>query len=165
MWRSALFARKCGSKKVTDISIIVAGVAVHLYGIVCIISAAAVLSGIREMDLSDSVLEIQNKLARVRRAYILSGIVVGLPWWFMWIPFLMVFAGLGKVNLYAQAPSVIWIGLGVGVVGILACWWLYSHSLDTSRPRLNRWVDDAITGRSLRQAQARLEEIRRFEQN
>jgi hypothetical protein len=159
-----LLAGLLWSKKNTDIPNIAAGIAVHLYGIVCIISAAVVLHGIREMDFSDSVLEIQSKLARVRKAYILSGLVVGQPWWFMWVPFLMVLAKLGGVNVYAHAPSVIWIGLGVGVAGILATWGLYSYSRDTSRPRLNRWVDDAITGRSLRRAQAQLEEIRRFEQ-
>jgi hypothetical protein len=159
-----LLAGLLWSKKITDIPNIVAGIAVHLYGIACIISAAVVLQGIREMDFSDSVLDIQSKLARVRRAYILSGLVVGQPWWFMWIPFLMVLAKLGGVNVYAHAPSVIWIGLGVGVAGILATWGLYSYSRDISRPRLNRWVDDAITGRSLRRAQAQLEEIRRFEQ-
>jgi hypothetical protein len=82
----------------------------------------------------------------------------------MWVPFFMVLAGLGRVNLYAQAPSVVWIGLGVGALGLLASWWLYSYSRDISRPRLNRWVNDAVIGRSLQMAQAQLDEIRRFEQ-
>lgn len=159
-----LLAGLLWSTKVKGISVIVAGVVVHLYGIACIVSAAVVLNGIREIDFSGSVLEMQCRLARVRRAFIVAGIVVGLPWWFLWVPFLMVLAGLGGVNLYAQAPSVVWVGLGVGVVGMLGSWWLYTHSRDTSRPRLNRWVNDAMTGQSLRRAQAQLEEIRRFEQ-
>lgn len=160
-----LFAAVLWSKQPTAISIILAGVAVQLYGIACIISAGVVLSGIRSVDYSGSVLEIQNRLARVQRAYVLAGIVAGLPWWFMWVPFLMVLAQFGGVDLYANAPSVIWGGLGVGALGMLASWWLYSYSRDTSRPRLNRWVDDAMTGRSLRKAQGQLEEIRRFEQD
>jgi hypothetical protein len=160
-----VFAGFLWSAKPTAISIILAGVAVQLYGIACIISAGVVLSGIRNVDYSGSVLQIQNRLARVRRAYFLAGIVAGLPWWFIWLPFLMVLAHFGGVNLYANAPSVIWSGLGVGAVGLLASWWLYSYSRDGSRPRLNRWVDDAMTGRSLRRAQAQLEEVRRFEQD
>lgn len=160
-----LFAGFLWSTHPTAISIILAGVAVQLYGIACIISAGVVLSGIRNVDYSDSVLEIQNRLARVRRGYVLAGIVAGLPWWFMWVPFLMVLAHFGGVDLYAHAPAVIWGGLGVGAVGMLASWWLYFYSRDMSRPRLNRWVDDAMIGRSLRKAQAQLEEIRRFEQD
>ncbi len=160
-----LFTGYLWSTQPTAISIILAGVAVQLYGIACIISAGVVLSGIRSVDYSGSVLEIQNRLARVQRAYVLAGIVAGLPWWFMWVPFLMVLAQFGGVDLYANAPSVIWGGLGVGALGMLASWWLYSYSRDTSRPRLNRWVDDAMTGRSLRKAQGQLEEIRRFEQD
>ncbi len=160
-----LFAGFLWSTQPTPMSIILAGVAVQLYGIACIISAGVVLSGIRNVDYSGSVLQIQDRLARVRRAYVLAGIVAGLPWWFMWVPFLMVLAHFGRVNLYANAPSVIWSGLGVGAVGLLASWWLYAYSRDRSRPRLNRWVDDAMTGRSLRRAQAQLEEVRRFEQD
>ena len=160
-----LFAGFLWSTQPRAISIILAGAAVQLYGIACIISAGVMLSGIRSVDYSDSVLEIQNKLARVRRAYVLAGIAAGLPWWFMWVPFLMVLAHFGGVNLYAHAPAVIWDGLGVGVVGTLASWWLYSYSRDVPRPRLNRWVNDAMIGRSLRRAQEQLEEIRRFEQD
>jgi hypothetical protein len=160
-----LFAAVLWSRQPTAISIILAGVAVQLYGIACIISAGVVLNSMRSLDYSGSVLEIQSRLARVRRAYFLAGIVAGLPWWFMWMPFLMVLAQFAGVDLYANAPSVIWGGLGVGAVGMLASWWLYSYSRDVSRPRLSRWVDDAMTGRSLRKAQAQLEEVQRFEQD
>jgi hypothetical protein len=160
-----LFAAVLWSKQPTAISIILAGVAVQLYGIACIISAGVVLNSMRSLDYSGSVLEIQSRLARVRRAYFLAGFVAGLPWWFMWVPFLMVLAQFGGVDLYANAPSVIWGGLGVGAVGMLASWWLYAYSRDVSRPRLNRWVDDAMTGRSLRKAQAQLGEVQRFEQD
>jgi len=152
------------STKPTAVATIAAGVTVQLYGIVCIIFAAVVWGGLREIDYADSVLEIQSKLARVRKAYVLAGMAAGLPWWFLWVPFLMVFAGLAGVNLYAQAPSLVWIGLGVGAAGMAASGWLYRYSRDRSRPRLHRWVNDAMIGRSLQKAQAQLDEIRRFEQ-
>jgi len=159
-----IFAVLLWSTKPTAISVIVAGVVVHLYGIASIGFAGVVLGGIHGIDYSEPVLEIQQKLAKVRKAYILGGIFLGLPWWFLWVPFLMVLAGLGGVNLYANAPSFVWINLGVGALGLVATWCLYSYSRDMSRPRLNRWVDNAITGRSLRRVQQLLEELRKFEQ-
>jgi phage shock protein PspC (stress-responsive transcriptional regulator) len=107
-------------------------------------------------------LEIQEKLARVRRAYIVGGIVGGLTWWFLWIPVLMVLLALVHVNLYAHAPLVIWSGIAVGVVGLAGMLWLYGRSRKPSHDRLRRFVDEAMVARSLQRAQAQLDEVRRF---
>jgi hypothetical protein len=159
-----LFAALLWGTKPTTVPVIVAGVIVHLYGIVCIVAAAVILNAIRNLDYDGSVLEIQDKLARVRRAYVISGIIGGLPWWFLWMPFLMVLLGLVHVNLYANAPSVIWLGVGVGVVGLLAMLWLYRYSRTTAHAGVRRFVDQAVVGRSLLRVQQQLEEIRRFGQ-
>ncbi len=158
-----LLAGLLWSTKPTAIPVIVAGVIVHVYGIACVIMAALVLSAIRRIDYSGSVVEIQSKLARVRRAYIIGGIVIGLSWWLLWIPFLMVLAGLAHVDVYSRAPSVVWIGTAVGVAGLLGTRWLCRYSQSEPHSRLRHAVDDAITGRSLQRAQAYLDEIRRFE--
>jgi hypothetical protein len=159
-----LLAAVLWSTKPTAISVIVAGVLVQAYGIGCLISAGLVLGAIGRLDYSGSVLEIQDRLVRVRRAYIVSGIVAGQTWWFFWIPCLMVLFGLVHVNLYAHAPSVIWWGSLVGVAGALGTAWLYAASRKPSHPRLRRAVDQAVIGRSLLRAQAQLEEIRLFAQ-
>ncbi|MGA9333726.1 MAG: serine/threonine protein kinase [Rudaea sp.] len=144
--------------------VIAAGVIVHAYGIVCIVMAGITLGQIHGIDYAMPVLEIQKQLAKVRRTYILGGMIVGLPWWFLWVPVLMVLLGLAGVNLYSHAPSVILIGSGVGAAGLLATWWFHRWSRSPDRPRLARAMDAAVTGRSLRRAQAQLEELKRFEQ-
>lgn len=159
-----LLATALWSTRPHAISVIVAGVVVHAYGIGCIVTAGFVMAAIAKIDYSGSVLEIQEKLARGRRAYIMGGIVSGLTWWFLWIPLLMVLAGLFHVNLYAHAPSVIWYGLAVGVVGVAAMLWLYVHSRKPQHDRLRRFIDQSIVAVSLRRAQAQLDEIRRFAQ-
>lgn len=146
------------------VSVIVAGVIVHAYGIGCLISAGLVMGAISNIDYAGSVLKIQEGLARVRRAYILSSIVTGLSWWFLWIPVLMVLLGIVHVNLYANAPSVIWWGTAVGVVGLLAMLWMYARSRHSGHERLRRFVDQAMIVRSLQKAQAQLDEIRQFAQ-
>ena len=146
------------------LSVIAAGVIVHLYGIACIVAAGVVLSRIHNIDYAGSVLEMQSLLARVRRAYVVSGIVLGLTWWFLWIPFLMVLFALIGVNLYHNAPSLVWLGMAVGVAGLVGMLWLYARSRKPENERLRKFVDQAVIGRSLERAQAQLDEVRQFAQ-
>ena len=144
-------------------AVIAAGVVVHAYGVVSIIAAGLVLGGISRVDYAAPVLELQRRLARVRRAYIVSGMVAGLPWWFLWAPLLIVLVGLTGVDLYARTPATVWSGLAVGAIGLVATAWFHRWSRHPSRPRLARAMDDAVTGSSLRKAQAQLDELQRFE--
>ena len=159
-----LLAAMLWMTKPDALSVIAAGIFVHAYGIVCIVMAGITLGKIRQLDYALPVLQIQTHLARIRRIYIIGGMIVGLPWWFMWVPMLMVLVGLSGVNLYAHAPSMIWIGLAVGAAGLLATWWFHHWSRSSNRPRLARAMQAAVTGRSLSRAQAQLEELKRFEQ-
>ena len=159
-----LLAAVLWATKPAAIPVIVAGAIVHLYGIVCIIGAGVLLNGIRNLDYSGSVLDMQERLARIRRAYIVSGIVLGLSWWFLWMPFLMVLLGLVRVNLYAHAPALVWLGTAVGIAGLAGMLWLYGYSRKPSHDRLRQFVDNAVIGRSLQRAQAQLDEVRRFAQ-
>lgn len=145
-------------------AVIVAGVVVHLYGVLCIVMAGVTLGRIGRLDYAAPVLEIQKRLAGVRKAYVFSGIIAGLPWWFLWVPILMVLSAYAGVDLSARAPSLVWIGMGIGVAGLLATWWFHRWSRDPKRPRLARAMEDSIVGRSLLKAQAQLDELKRFEQ-
>lgn len=159
-----LFAGLLWSTRPDALPVIIAGVVVHAYGIGCIIAAGWVLAAIQGIDYAGSVLEVQGKLARVRRAFVISGIVLGLTWWYLWIPFLMVLAGLGHVNLYAHAPAMVWISILIGTVGLAGMLGLYAYSRRQSSTGLRQFVDNAVLGRGLQQAQAQLDEIRRFEE-
>lgn len=146
-----------------DAAVIAAGVVVHAYGVITVIAGAVVLAQMRRIDPSAPVLEIQKQLACVRTLYVRSGMVAGLPWWFLWIVVLMVLAGLGDVNLLAKSPGVVWSGLGIGALGLLATWWFHRWSRHPSRPRLAQTLEDSVTGASLRRAKAQLDELMRFE--
>ena len=146
-----------------DAAVIAAGVVVHAYGVITVIAGAVVLAQMRRIDPSAPVLEIQKQLARARTLYVRSGMVAGLPWWFLWIVVLMVLAGLGDVNLLAKSPGVVWSGLGIGALGLLATWWFHRWSRHPSRPRLAQTLEDSVTGASLRRAKAQLDELMRFE--
>ena len=143
--------------------VIAAGIVVHAYGVAVIAFSGMMLGLILSLDYSAPVLGIQKQLAHLRRVYVINGMVAGLPWWFLWVPVLMVLTGLGGGDLYARAPSVVWIGLGIGAAGLLATWWFHRWSRSPQRPRLAKAMEDSVTGGSLRKAQAILREIAQFE--
>lgn len=148
----------------TSIATILAGIVVHAYGLATIISAGVMLGRLHDIDNSAPILDIQKRLLRARTWYVRSGMIAGLPWWFLWVPILMTLVGLKGGNLYADAPSMVWIGLGVGAAGLLATWWFHRWARNPRRPDFARKMDDTLTGGSLRKALAQVEELRQFEQ-
>lgn len=144
------------------VAVIVAGVLVHAYGVACIIGAGATVGAMAKIDNAAPVLEIQKQLARVRKTYVIGGMVLGIPWWFLWVPFVMVLAGLAGVDVYARAPSFVAWSMAVGMAGMLGTWWVYRWS---RRPARAQALDDALSGASLRRARAQLDELERFERD
>jgi hypothetical protein len=149
--------------KPTAVSVILSGVIVQAYGIGCILTAGFVFSFLNRIDYAAPVVSAQTGLARVRRAYGISVLVAGLSWWFLWIPVLMLLAGLAHVNLYVHAPSVIWIGILIGAVGLLGMYGMYHYSVRSGNMRLRQFVELATFGRSLANAMKQIDEIRKFE--
>jgi len=152
------------STKPTAISVILGGIFVQAYGIGCVMTAGMVFSSLRRIDYAASVVEVQGGLARVRRAYGICVLVAGLSWWFLWIPLVMLLAGLVHINLYAHAPSVIWVGMAIGVVGLLGTYGMYVYSQRSSNVQLRQLIERASFGRSLHNALQQLKEVRTFEE-
>ena len=158
-----LFAVMLWVSKPAFASVIVAGVALHAYGVLTIISAGVVLAQLAKIDHAAPVVEIQKQLARTRTLYVRSGMVCGLPWWFLWVPILMVLAGLGDVSLLDRAPLMVWGGLGFGVLGLLLTFQFHHWVRHPSRAHFGRVMDESLEGSSLHKAIAQLKEVQRFE--
>ena len=146
-------------------SSIVAGVLVQAYGVLMIVAAGVVLGRIGNIDYSQPVLGIQKQLLRARALYIRSGMVAGLPWWFLWIAILQTLAGLSDVDLLVKAPALVWSGYGIGIAGLLATWWFHRWARRPQRAEFGRKMDDSLSGGSLRKALAQLDELQRFERD
>jgi serine/threonine-protein kinase len=143
---------------------LVTGILMQAYGIVTIAMGGITLARIGRMDYAAPVLGMQKQLAEVRKQHVLGGMIVGLPWWVLWLPVLvMVFRAAFGADLYSNLQTWFWLNVGVGVVGVLACWGLHRWSQQPGRPRLAKLVDDALTGKSLSKAQGVLDEIAQFE--
>jgi hypothetical protein len=145
-------------------TLVVAGVVMQAYGVAVTIVSGVVLGRLGRIDYTAPVLDIQRQLARLRRDYVIGGMVAGLPWWLLWMPALMLLAGLdGNVQGMAWLQSWLWNGIGLGVVGLLATGWFHRWSRAPGRAGLARTLEDGLTGRSLRGAQQALDELARFE--
>lgn len=144
--------------------LLMAALITHAYGVLMIIFSVRTLWLVRRVDYAAPVVTIQQQLAELRRFYVVGGLVIGLAWWFLWMPFLMVLLAWLGADLYRNAPSVIYSGLAIGTAGLLVTWGFHVWSKDPRRSHLAKSVADSLTGGSLRRAQAVLDEVRQFEQ-
>lgn len=145
-----------------DPAVLVAGLVLHAYFVGMIIVGAIVQVQIARIDFSAPVVAIQRQLLKLRKIYAVSGAcVVGLPWWFLTAPLLVV---LTRGAIMQNAPEVIWMQLVVGALGLLGTGWFYRWAHRPQRAGLARQLDQSVTGASIRRAQAVAADIARFEQ-
>ena len=94
---------------------------------------------------------------------------VGLPWWVIWVPFIMTLAmSATGIDIYAVAnassPLTNWlnISLAVGVLGLFGTWVFHRWSRHPSRAALGKKLEDGAAGGSLRGAQREVDELTRY---
>jgi hypothetical protein len=145
-------------------AVVAAGVVVHAYGIAVVVASGIVLGLIRRIDYGAPVLAIQTQLAQLRRAYVIGGMVAGLPWWLLWMLPLMVLAALGgNESGLMWLIGWFWVGAAIGIAGLLGTWWFHRWARRPGREQLAKRLDDSLSGASLRKAQRQLDELRQFE--
>jgi hypothetical protein len=143
------------------VSVLIAGVVMHVYCVGLIVFGAVIQAQVARLDYGAPVLAIQRQLLKLRTTYSIGGaLVVGLPWWFLTAPLLVV---LTRGAIMNNAPAVIWSQLAIGAVGLAATFWFHRWSRQPQRAEFGRKLDDSTAGGSIRRAQAMLDEITRFE--
>lgn len=149
--------------------LLIAGIVMHVYGVATVIAGGVVCNGIAGVDHAAPVLELQRRLARLRRNYVISGMCVGLPWWVMWVPFIMTLAmSATGIDIYAVAnassPLANWlnISVAVGVLGLFGTWVFHRWSRNPSRAAFAKKFDDSLVGGSLLKAQAELDSLKAY---
>ncbi len=146
--------------------LLLAGISVHVYGVLMIICGGTTIGMISRIDYAAPVLAIQKQLGHTRRFYVRTNVGLGMAWWFLWMPILMMlFMGAFDADLYANAASVIYGGTAIGAVGLLLTWVFARWARHPNRPHMAKAVDDSVAGGSLNRAQQALDEIAQFEQN
>ena len=134
---------------------VICGAILHLYGIGVIAAAAHVCTRIGRMDYSKPVSEVREMLDKVRTSYLITGPVIGFPWWLMWIPVIVAFGFDGVMHPYSLLVS-----LTIGVPGLVISLWLYLRVLNSNRDSASKWQKQ-FAGEGVSRAYAMLEEIER----
>lgn len=141
-----------------------AGLSLHVYGVLLIMFGGAMHGMMSRVDYSAPVMTIQKQLAKTRRFYVLASTTLGLVWWLLWIPLMMVaFAWAFNVDIYAHQPLILWSWVIIGSGGLMASLgFIYWAS---KRPILSGKLERSAAGKSLNNAQAFLDEIADFEKS
>jgi len=141
-------------------SALLSGLGLHAYAIAMIVAMARRLVLTAQIDVAGPVLATQTAFARLRRFHIQSSLALGLAWWLLWIPCLIILARVAlDVDLYARAPLWFWLSMLVGVAGV-------AGSLALARYLVRRaaaspapaWADQ-LAGRSLARVGRELAEL------
>jgi hypothetical protein len=144
----------------------VSGIILHVYGVAMIMFGVIVRVLIAGIDWAAPVVSIQRRLAKVRRAYVLAGIVIGLTWCVLWMPAMV--AGLFLLfgtDIVAPSP-VTWLWLGASGLGLMAAVGLfYLWASATGRTAITNAFSRAFTGEPLGRAEADLAAISAFERD
>ncbi len=145
--------------------LLVAGLVLHLYGVATICASVVQLLVIGRTYYTAPIITFQRRVAELRRLRLMSTLLLGLPWWILWVPIILVGARwLTGVDLYARSPSWVHLSLAIGAAGMAATVWAANRLADRpiQSPVVRRMIDD-LAGHSLRRVSRQLDEIDEFE--
>lgn len=157
----------CWSSYLHTPLLLVSGLVVHAYGLLVLLLSVRTLSLAGRIDPGEPVLALQSRLAELRRRYLQSGYFAGLPWWVLWLPVLLSLASLSPLPAEVVSASSllpwVWASLATGAAALLGLLGFYRWACRPGREALRRRIDDFMTSPALREAQAQVEELARFE--
>jgi hypothetical protein len=161
----------CWARHVHVPLFLASGLVVHAYGLLVLLLSMRTLVQVGRIDFSEPVVAIQAQLAKLRQGYLRSGYIAGLPWWVLWMPVLLSVAGNSPLPYEKLPPgsmqigSWIWASLAVGAIALLGLVGFYRWACQPGREALRRRIDDFMTSPALRDAQAQVDELARFERD
>ena len=153
----------CWTRNIDITGLFVAGIAIHAFGVLTIIGAAATLVLAGRIDYAAPVLQIQRQLAALLRVYALNAALCGAPWWIMWLPVVVAFAGLGNAQTTSATPAWIVWNLAIGGVGLAATWGYAWRNRARVHARPDGPINCADGADGIRRSQRLLDEIAAFE--
>lgn len=135
--------------------LVVYGVSVHLYGLGLLLDAAWQLERLARIDYRKPIVEVQHELVALRRRRVAGERVLLLAGFIVWVPLVFMAANAVGLDVWRRSPATVAWNLAAGVVLAAFVGWLTIRYRDT--------FERDAAGRSLRQAQAELDELARPE--
>ncbi len=144
-----------------EATLLALGLGMHAWGVLVICSSVVELLLLTRLQFAQPVVTAQRYLALLRRWRTRVSPWFGLPFLLLWM--------FGPFVLAARGAPIdrawLWLNLGASVTLALALRCVLRRARLSAGGGLARRIDDALGGDSLRQAQARIDEIARFERD
>jgi hypothetical protein len=96
--------------------LVVYGVALHLYGLALLITAALQLTRLWRLDHREPVLELQRRLVSIRRQRVDSERALLVYGFVLWVPLLFVALNALGIDVWRRSPATVLANLGVGLL-------------------------------------------------
>lgn len=145
---------------------VVCGMATQIFGMVVMVFSARVIALLQGMEYATPVLEIQRRLAVLRRWRVrVEAPVFATLGSVIWVPLMLMlfqreFDAWGGDAL-RQAPALAGNLMLGGLVALVLTWGTYGVLRYAGR---RAWLERNFVGRSVLRAEAMMDEVRRFEQ-
>ena len=159
-----VLAGRYWSANVEQTSMLIVGIIVHIYALLLIINGARVLLRIKEIDVGAPVTALQKQVAQLERTYVLSGWILGLPWWLLWIPVSLMLLSLVGIDI-SGVPMQSWLpaNIVVGIIGMVLTVVGFRWAQRTDRPGVRARAERMASGVSIDKAKQLLADLQRFE--
>jgi hypothetical protein len=137
--------------RLTQTHLAIYGIALHLYGLALLVTAALQLSRLLRIDYRAPVLQVQRRVLGLRRLRIRCERGLVLAGAVAWLPALLVVMNAMGIDLWVTRPAVVFANLAVAAGLVLLAGGMMLRFRDT--------FDRDASGRSLRDAEADLAEL------
>lgn len=152
----------CWTRNTGTPVLLASGLLVHAFGVATLALAGMTITLAATIDYAAPVVGIQRQMMRLRCVYLWNAHVCGPPWWIMWLPVTIAFAGLGGIDPTAASPGWAITSLAIGVVGMLATW---AWSWRAWRKARARGESDRLESTAIRRGQAALDALAELERD
>jgi len=145
---------------------LVFGLTTHVYAVATIVLSGTQVLLVLAIHFDASVVDVQRRLALLRRQRLRHTLLLALPFPMLWVVFTVVGAKwLLGVDLYAASPG--WIHLSIAIGALMSGLILLLPRLLRGSARGARWLRafaEDVAGCSLRRATREIDEVVRFAQ-
>ncbi|WP_266157922.1 hypothetical protein [Dyella silvatica] len=141
--------------------LMLSGLALHVYGLMFVLSAARNLYLVTRIDYAEQVLDIQRQLSTLQAwRERVEWPVFAIIGCFIWVPLILViFAWMGA-DVWANAPIVVWSWIASAFGCLLMLWGIVHWMRRSGRERA---LQRSKSGKSVYRAESELDELARFE--